>query len=419
MRSAKLGKIIKRVYDIINSKEYLEQSRMKPTDFIRIRKMTFPMMIIFILSSTKKSLQSALFAFTSNVKCNFGTYTKQAFSKARKKINPSALYALFKESVSLFYKDGNFKRYKGYRVTAIDGSKYNLPNSQEMKNVFGFQNGTNEQPQALGSCLYDVLNGIIVDALITPWNSNERKLAQFHFNELDKIRTSKELILMDRGYPSSELLDDLDNFGFKYVIRCSEQFSKYLKTKGNDYIITHKFAKGNSAKFRVIKLKLDNGDIEILISNLYSKHFTTEDFREIYHMRWGIEEKYNDLKNKLEIENFAGNSEIAVLQEFYATMFLSNIASMMALDCTEEIEELNKDKDLKYQYKANLSMTIAVMRMRLIDMLTVRSEKKRERILNNIYNQLLISVTPIRPNRSQTRAVKHKSQKFPQNQRPL
>ena len=40
-------------------------------------------------------------------------------------------------------------------------------------------------------------------------------------------------------------------------------------------------------------------------------------------------------------------------------------------------------------------------------------------ILNNIYNQLLISVTPIRPNRSQTRAVKHKSQKFPQNQRPL
>ena len=419
MRSAKLGKIIKRVYDIINSKEYLEQSRMKPTDFIRIRKMTFPMMIIFILSSTKKSLQSALFAFTSNAKCNFGTYTKQAFSKARKKINPSALYALFKESVSLFYKDGKFKRYKGYRVTAIDGTKYNLPNSQEMKDVFGFQNGTNEQAQALGSCLYDVLNGIIVDAVIAPWNANERKLAQLHFSELYKVRTPKELVLMDRGYPSSELLDNLDNYGYKYVIRCSEQFSKYLKTKGNDCVITHKFSKGKAAKIRVIKLKLDNGDIEVLISNLFSKHFVTEDFREIYHMRWSIEEKYNDLKNKLEIENFAGNSEIAVLQEFYATMFLSNIASMMALDCTEEIEELNKDKDLKYQYKANLSTTIAVMRMRLIDMLTIKSEKKRERILNNIYNQLLISVTPIRPNRSQTRTVKHKSQKFPQNQRPL
>lgn len=419
MRKAKLGKIIKRVYDIINSQEYLERSRMKPTDFIRIRKMTFPMMIIFILSSTKKSLQSALFAFTSRMKFEGGTYTKQAFSKARKKINPSALLALFKETVLLFYKDGEFKRYKGYRVTAIDGTKYNLPNSEEMKKVFGFQNATNEQPQALGSCLYDVLNGIIIDALITPWNSNERKLAQIHFAELAKMKTSKELVLMDRGYPSGELLNDLDGYGYKYVIRCSEQFTKHLKTKGNDCVLTHKFASGRTAKLRVVKLQLDNGVTEVLISNLFSKHFVTEDFREIYHMRWGIEEKYKDLKNKLEIENFAGNSEIAVLQEFYATMFLSNIASIMALDCTEEIEELNKDKNLKHQYKANISTTIAVMRFRLIDMLTVKSQKKRDRILDNIYYQLLIAVTPIRPNRSSERTVRHKSQKFPQNSRPL
>lgn len=419
MRTSKLGKIIKNVYDIINSQEYLEQSRMKPTDFIRIRKMTFPMMIIFILSSTKKSLQSALFAFTSRMKFEGGTYTKQAFSKARKKINPSALFALFKESVLQFYKDGKFKCYKGYRVTAIDGTKYNLPNSEEMKKVFGFQNSTNEQPQALGSCLYDVLNGVIIDALITPCHSNERKLAQLHFIELDKIKTSKELVLMDRGYPSGELLNDLDSFGFKYVIRCSEQFSKYLKTNGNDSIITHRFQSGRTAKLRVIRIRLDNGTDEVLISNLFSKHFVTDDFREIYHMRWGIEEKYKDLKNKLEIENFAGNSEIAVLQEFYATMFLSNIASMMAMDCTEEIEELNKDKDLKYQYKANISMTIAIMKFRLIDMLTVKSQKKRERILDNIYYQLLIAVTPIRPNRSSERAIRHKSQKFPQNIRPL
>ena len=419
MRAKKVGKIIKRVYDIIYSQEYLEQSRMKPTDFIRIRKMTFPMMIIFILSSTKKSLQSALFGFTSRMKFENGTYTKQAFSKARKKINPAALLVLFKESVSMFYKDGKFNRYKGYRVTAIDGTKYNLPNSEEMKAVFGYQSSTNEQPQALGSCLFDVLNGIIIDSLITPCHSSERKLAQLHLEELDKMKTSKELVLMDRGYPSAELLNDIDSYGFKYVIRCSNELIKCMKTKGNDCIIDHKFSNGRTARIRIIKLRLDNGEVEILLTNLYGKQFTTEDFREIYHMRWGIEEKYNDLKNKLEIENFAGNSEIAVLQEFYATMFLSNIASMMALDCTEEIEELNKDKNLKYQYKSNLSLTIAMMKFRLIDMLTVKSQKKRDRILNDIYDFLLISVTPIRPNRSQPRSVRHKSQKFPQNRRLL
>ena len=93
-------------------------------------------------------------------KSEFGTYTKQAFSKAGKKINPSAYFAIFKESVEIFYKDGDCKRFKGYRVTAIDGTKYNMPNSEEMKKVYGFQGSTNEQPQALGSCLYDVLNGM-------------------------------------------------------------------------------------------------------------------------------------------------------------------------------------------------------------------------------------------------------------------
>lgn len=419
MGKTKLGKIIKKVYDMINSREFLEKHRMNPTDFTRLRKLSFSMLIIFILSSTKRSLQSALFAFISAIKFNFGTYTKQAFSKARKKINPSALLSLFNESVNLFYKDGQFKRYRGYRITAIDGTKYNLPNSEEMKAVYGFQDSTNEQPQALGSCLCDVLNGIVIDALISPFNSNERKLAKLHLNALSEIKTSKELILMDRGYPSAELINFINDLGFKYLMRCSEQFSKYLKTIGNDSVINHKFAKSGVAKFRVVKVTLDNGDTEVLITNLFSKSFTSEDFKEIYHMRWGIEEKYNDLKNKLEIENFAGNSNIAVLQEFYATMFLSNIASMMALDCSEEIEEINKDKDLKFKYKANISQTIAVMRMRLIEMLTVKSQKKRERILDNIYQQLLISVTPIRPNRSYQRKVTHRSQKFPQNKRSL
>ena len=29
---------------------------------------------------------------------------------------------------------------------AIDGTKYNLPNNAEMKEIYGYQKGTNEQP---------------------------------------------------------------------------------------------------------------------------------------------------------------------------------------------------------------------------------------------------------------------------------
>jgi len=51
-------------------------------DFTQNRKMDFLKIMIFILSGTKKSLQSALFAFNSYFKFKNDTYSKQAFSKA-------------------------------------------------------------------------------------------------------------------------------------------------------------------------------------------------------------------------------------------------------------------------------------------------------------------------------------------------
>lgn len=419
MKKTKLGKIIKKVYDKINSKEFLEVSKMKEKDFTRNRKMDFPKLMIFILSGTKKSLQSALFAFNSRFKFENGTYSKQAFSKARKKIKPSAFFSLFKESVEMFYKDSDYKRFHGYRVMAIDGTKYNLPNNTEMKEVYGYQKSTNEQPQALGSCLYDVLNGIVMDALIAPFNANERTLAKLHIEELSKIKTSKDLLLMDRGYPSADLITFIESKNIKYIMRCSNQFIKGMKITDSDCVITHKFAKSNSVKIRVISFPISKDENEILITNIFDKNFTIENFAELYHMRWNIEEKYDDLKNKLEIENFSGNSNIAVLQDFYATMFLNNIASIMALDCEDEIKEHCKTNQLKYEYKANISLTISMMKFRLIDMFTLKSQTKRNKILDNIYHQLLISVTPVRPNRTFARNKKHKSQKFPSNRKSL
>lgn len=285
MKELKLGKIIKKVYDEINSNTFLEESKMKETDFTRNRKMNFPKLMIFILSGTKKSLQSALFAFSSRFKFENGTYTKQAFSKARKKINPRAFFVLFKESVELFYKDSDYRRYRGYRVTAIDGTKYNLPSSKELMKIYGSQDSTNNQVQALGSCLYDVLNGILIDACIAPFDANERVLAEQHIEELSKMKTDKELLLMDRGYPSAEMISFIESKGFQYVMRCSSTFVKGMKTSGNDCVITHKFAKSKATKLRVIRLLLSDNTEEILITNIFDKDFTIEDFGNIYRMR--------------------------------------------------------------------------------------------------------------------------------------
>ena len=257
----------------------------------------------------------------------------------------------------MFYKDSDYKHYRGYRVMAMDGTKYNLPNNAEKKFMVIKKAQMSNHKRWVYVCM-DVLNGIVMDALTAPFNANERTLAKHHIEELSRIKTNKELVIMDRGYPSAELISFIESKNINYIMRCSSQFVKKIKITDNNCVITHKFKNSNSVvKIRVVCFPISNGNNEILITNIFDKNFTINNFAELYHLRWNIEEKYDDLKNKLEIENFSGNSNIAVLQDFYATMFLNNIASIMALDCEEEIKEHCKTNQLKYEYKANISLT--------------------------------------------------------------
>ena len=80
-------------------------------------------------------------------------------------------------------------------------------------------------------------------------------------------------------------------------------------------------------KVRVIKFMLGSGEEEMLITDLFDEDMGVDDFKKLYFMRWPVETKYDELKNKLEIENFTGWTKKAIEQDFYATMYLSNIAA--------------------------------------------------------------------------------------------
>ena len=174
-----VGKITRKVYDKILSEEFREGARMREEDFTRNRKVNFPETVLFILSGTKKSLQSAVYTFFKEMKIQEESYSKQAFSKGRQRIKPEAFRELFDTVTAEFYENAEVKKYRGFRVSAIDGTKYNLPNTPELTEKYGIQKSTN-QVQALGSCLYDVLNGILLDVQLFPYNASERALAELH-----------------------------------------------------------------------------------------------------------------------------------------------------------------------------------------------------------------------------------------------
>ena len=66
---------------------------------------------------------------------------------------------------------------------------------------------------------------------------------------------------------------------------------KLAKNCNGDSIMT---LKGDSKKgthdvnVRVITVKLDGGETEYLVTNIFDKSLTNEDFKELYFMRWPI-----------------------------------------------------------------------------------------------------------------------------------
>lgn len=410
--------LLEKLHAMIYSEVYKETARVHPSDFTRRRKMSFVQYILFILQRTGRSLQAALNTFALAMEEDPGDYSKQAFSKGRLRIKPEAIRHLFEFTVQEFYGHAQFQTYEGYRILAIDGTKLNLPNTAELQQEFGVQKTHGAaQVQALASGLYDVVNKVMVDVQISSCTTNERTHASELIHDLQAQLAHKNMILLDRGYPSAKLLTQIQDEGHAYVVRCSSEFIKGMQLEGDDCIIEHRFAsmKKRPLKLRVVKVRVSEKTEEILATNLFSPEFTAEKLAQVYKMRWGIETSYDFIKNKLCVERFSGTSKTVVLQDFYATVFLWNLADMLAFELKEGIEEEHRSAENKHTYQLNISMTISTLKERVIELVMCESKRKSGHILRQIHKALHRSVVASIPNRSLPRKRKHPTSKFHNN----
>lgn len=380
--------------------------------------MSFVQYILFILQKTGRSLQAALNTFFLSMGEEPGNYSKQAFSKGRLRIKPESIRQLFDFTVQDFYNRAEYKTFEGYRILAIDGTRLNLPNTTELENEFGVQTSQGApQVQALVSGLYDIQNKVMVDTRISSCKSSERDHAADLIDGLRSYPSIKNLIVMDRGYPSAELLHQIQNEGHAYVVRCCTEFIRAMKLNGEDCVIEHCFArtKKTPLKLRIVKISLPDGKQEIIATNLLSEEFSPNKLAQIYKMRWGIETNYNNIKNKLCVESFTGTSKIVILQDFYATMLLWNLTGMMMFDLQEEIESAHNSDSSKNEYKLNIAMTISTLKERVVELVMCENKRRSKRILRQIKNALKKSVVAISTYRSFPRKRKHSALKFHNN----
>ena len=106
--------------------------------------------------------------------------------------------------------------------------------------------------------------------------------------------------------------------------------------------------------FRIVSFVLPNGNTEIVYTNLPKEDFSTEELRELYNMRWGIETSFRDIKYAAGLLFFHSRKKDLVIQEIYAKLILYNFCELITGAIVVE------KKDRKYSYRINFSIAIAV-----------------------------------------------------------
>ena len=310
---------------------------------------------------------------------------RSAVTKARKKLSWRVFDSLLKATVKLAYEvwpNSPEYTWHGMTVIAFDGSKYNLPASDEIRTTFDPKSGLEfpgkgHYPQCLVSTAFDVFRRLPIARTINPIQTgNEREDVKTLLPHLPKL---PQVLLFDRGYPSYELIHYLTHHeqSHQFIFRCPasstfKRVEEFINSGLQDALIwldtaSHIKNKPSDAdqqksiKLRVIRLESPDGTLSVLITNLLNTSlYTSQSLIELYFRRWRIEEHYRDEKTHLDIETFHSQSVNVIKQELFAVIVMCVMSRVMMILVTDK----SPDRLHSPQFKnatISLAMDVALL----------------------------------------------------------
>ena len=404
-------------------------------DFTRNRKLPLPSLIKALIAMEGNSISKELYDIFN---CNADDkqfISKSAFVQQRSKLKHEALHDIL---IDFNRRTGinDTNRYTGCKLYAIDGSDVNIAYNEDSDTYFPEKansvtgRGFN---QFHVNALFDITNSTFHDAVIQPSpKENEVEAARQLVRNLDD--NAPRIFIMDRAYCALDLIATIqENPQSDYIIRARSNFIKEVREladaeydfdasfiittrqtnedkeairkglvkwlpgkspKGKDNkVVTWHHDDGYRMNLRIVKFQLDTGEWETLVTSLDRKNFPVEKLKELYHLRWGIETSFRELKYAIGLTNFHARKEESVKQEIYARLIAYNFCSRI----TNSIEIESKE-DGKWEYQINFTMAVHICVCFL-----------KSNVDTDIREQIRRYVEPIRPGRSDERNIKPKS----------
>jgi hypothetical protein len=415
---------------------FLARHRVRPEDFTRQRQLSFPVVVLFILQKTVKSIQRHLHEFLDELAQAeiFEPVTSGAVTHARAKLKDSAFIELNRECLLpvVYRSQRPVQRWRGHRLLGIDSSLIRLPESEALGQEFGWKEASNQNgatgtryPEARLSVIYDLLNHVGLDGQLQPSTVGEVSLATQQLAELEP----GDVEINDRGFSGYVYFARLRQRGAHFVGRCSSGSfltaqEMFRANRANQSRIVWLFAPPDQKaecrrlglplkmKVRFVSLRLPTGELEVLATSLLDPAlYPTQEFLTVYHWRWGHETFYLMLKGRLETENFSGRTVEAVRQDVQAAVLLANLESLLSEPAQADLTARGRPQTQPRQ--VNRSISYHALKRELLDLLY--REIPAEQVIQKLTLLLRGSPVAVRPNRKAPRRLRpsfHRSYHF-------
>ena len=387
-----------------------------------------------MMTNLQRAIQREIASFVEAINSEGGCIpevSKAAFCKARHKLKPEIFTALSDKVISEYY-NGPVKLWNNrFRVLACDGSTLELPNSEDVIDEFGIFKTRNDGKNtcvARTLSVYDATNHMTIYAKMDKMEVSETEMLWEGLPELELF--TNDILVFDRYYASNLLMFYLDEMECHYCFRMKQNWwkvvEKFNATGKESQIITlnlpprnYQEAEGlgiskRKIKVRLVKIMLDTGEYEILLTSLKNeKQVSVSDLKELYGLRWNIEESYKAFKHKMCIENFTGKSVKSVLQDYYLKIFIMNLTAAAVNPINDALSK--PVQPVKHIKKVNLSEALFSMRRAVISFFFF---KNVEETVTKIMSRMAKVTEPVRKGRNYPRNHQPK-RKYPMCYKPI
>jgi hypothetical protein len=406
--------------------QFSGRHRVRPEDFTRERQLTFPVVMLFVLQKTVKSIQRHLHEFLNELAADtvFEPVTTGAWTHARAKLRHTAFIELNQTTVlpSVYgaESEARLRRWRGHRLLGVDSSLLRLPRSREMLEEFGAVEVRNHlgatgtrYAEGRMSVLYDLLNRIGLDGRLESSRLGEVELA------IEQLRHARpgDVLVNDRGFTGYAYLAWHHHLSLDYVARCSTgsfaaaQELFRMNRAGRSKTVRLLAPADQRAELRALGLPLElvvrfvsvrlpTGELEVLATSLLDEQpYPTEEFLSVYHYRWNHETFYGVMKGRLDLENFSGQSAEAVRQDFFAALLLCNLESVLSESAGQALREHSAEDH--HPRQVNRAVAYHALKDQLLELLY--SELPIETVVRKL--QLMFLGAPVsgRPKRKPPR----------------